>query len=391
MNMKLSVLAVLVALGQGTAVAAEFADAFYQGKTSLVTRLRYEHVNDDNVKTNDSADALTNRLTLGFKTAEFHGFGSTIEFENVTSIGDDNYNSGVTGAGNGKTQYPAISDPELTQVNQAFISYKGLQVGRQKLVLDNARFIGDVAWRQNDQTFDSVSYSNKTLIPLTQFNISYLTKVHNIFGADRDISAPIINFKITPIKELNLALFYYGVEEEMIPTSSWAHTGIKVDGEVSGFIYDLSYAKQSDYKDSTTLDANYSDIQLGYKFTPLTIMLQREVLEKGFKTPFATLHAFNGWVDRFVPNYPGDGLIDTNIKLSSEFLGVKATLAYFDFQTETNSIDLGNEINLSVAKKFTNKLTGIVKYGKYMADEKAPGAFGKDADKLWLQMQYSFL
>lgn len=390
MRMTATALAIVTAISSFPLCSAELSDAFYQGKTSLVTRLRYENVDDANNKI-DSADSLTNRLTLGFKTAEFYGFGSTIEFENVTSIGDDNYNSGTTGEGNAKTDYPLIADPELTQVNQAFLSYKGIQLGRQKLILDNARFIGDVGWRQNDQTFDSLAYSNKTLIPMTQFNLSYLTKVHTVFGADRDLKAPIVNVRVSPSKAFGAALFYYGVEEEMVPANSWQHRGLRVDGDWSGFLYDLSYAKQSDYKDGKTPDADYQDIQLGYKFKPLTLMLQQEVLEKGFKTPFATLHAFNGWADRFVPDYPADGLKDTNIKLSSEFLGVKATLGYFKFETETSSIDLGTEVDVSVAKKFTDKLNGLVKYARYSADDKAPGKFGKDTDKFWLQMQYSFL
>lgn len=390
MRMTATALAIVTAISSFPLCSAELSDAFYQGKTSLVTRLRYENVDDANNKV-DSADSLTNRLTLGFKTAEFYGLGSTIEFENVTSIGDDNYNSGTTGEGNAKTDYPLIADPELTQVNQAFLSYKGLQLGRQKLVLDNARFVGDVGWRQNDQTFDALTYSNKSLIPMTQFSLAYLNKVHTVFGADRDLSAPLINVRISPNKAFGAALFHYAVEEEMLKAASWKHSGARVDGEIAGFLYDASFAKQSDYKDSATLDADYHDIQLGYKFKPITVMLQQEVLEKGFKTPFATLHAFNGWADRFVPDYPADGLKDSNIKLTAQFLGVKTTLGYFKFETESTGVDLGTEVDLSVAKKFTEKLNGLVKYARYSADDKAPAKFGKDTDKFWLQMQYSFL
>ena len=31
-----------------------------------------------------------------------------------------------------------------------------LKYGRQRLILDNARFIGNVGWRQNEQTYDGV-------------------------------------------------------------------------------------------------------------------------------------------------------------------------------------------------------------------------------------------
>lgn len=397
MKLKLTLVAVAVATAMPAAHAADsLLEAFAKGKTSLDTRLRFEYVNDDSKPVESKGQAFTNRLVLGYKTDSFMGFTAGIEFENVSAlIDDDKYNSAPpapqpVGEGNANTAYPSIGDPYLTQVNQAWIDYKGLKLGRQKVVLDNARFVGDVGWRQNDQTFDGVTYANKTLIPLTQFTLAYLTGANNIFGMSRDIKAPLLNIKVSPNASNNIAAFYYAVEEEMTPAASWAHTGLRADGALGGFLYDLSWATQGDYKDGTTVDADYLDVQAGYKFSMLTIKAQYEVLDKGFKTPLATLHAFNGWADRFLAT-PADGLKDMNIKLMAPILGNNLTVAYHQFSAESTDQDFGQELNVSVARKFSDSFAGMVKFASYMAEDGAAGALGKDVSKFWLQMQYKFM
>lgn len=394
MKTTLALVAVAVAAALPAHAADSLSEAFLKGKTSLDTRLRFEYVEDDS-KVETKGQAFTNRLVLGYRTDTFAGFSAGIEFENITAlIDDDKYNSappaGAKGEGNANTAYPNISDPYLTQVNQAWVDFMGLKVGRQKIVFDNARFIGDVGWRQNDQTYDAALYTNKTLIPMTQFSVGYLTRVHNIFGADRDLKAPVVNIRVSPNATNNIALFYYGVEEESLPATSWSHLGVRADGTPGDFIYDISWAQQSDYADGTTLDADYYDVQLGYKFGPVTLKGQYEVLEKGFKTPFATLHAFNGWADRFLTT-PTDGLKDMNIKVLTTLAGTNFVLAYHQFSAEATSQDFGQELNLSIGRKFSDQCSGLIKYAAYMSEAGAPAALGKDVSKLWLQVQYKFM
>ena len=58
------------------------------------------------------------RSTLGYETGRLNGFGAFIEFENVTDLGGDNYNSTT----NGETDYSVVADPDGTEVNQAYLS-----------------------------------------------------------------------------------------------------------------------------------------------------------------------------------------------------------------------------------------------------------------------------
>lgn len=49
--------------------------------------------------------------------------------------------------------------------------------------LDNQRFVGSVAWRQNDQTFDAISLNIK---PCKEFSLyyAYIDQVNTIFGSE---------------------------------------------------------------------------------------------------------------------------------------------------------------------------------------------------------------
>lgn len=390
MKTKLSLISLALAATAPAYAADSILTAISQGKTSLETRLRYENVSDDS-KTHHNGAAFTNRLVLGYKTADFNGLTAGIEFENITALlDDDSYNSGTTGEGNKNAAYPVIADPYLTQVNQAYVDYKGLKYGRQKIVLENARFIGDAGWRQNDQTFDALTYANKTLIPKTQFTLGYLTRVNDLSGLSRNVHAPMFDVKYSPNATTNLSGFVYAVTEITAPTSSWQHGGVRADGSLGGFIYDLSWATQSAYKNGTGPDADYKDLELGYKFSMLTIKGQYEVLEKGFKTPLATLHAYNGWADRFLTT-PANGLDDMNIKVMAPMLGTNVTLAYHQFSADAIDQDYGKELDLSVGKKFSDSFSGLIKYASYQGETTAPGALGKDVSKLWLQIQYKFM
>ena len=153
------------------------------GKLNLNFRYRYELVDQEGII--KDAHASTLRTRLSYQSPYFSDFGFLVEFDDVRAIGNDLYNS----TRNGNTDRPVVADPEGTEVNQALISYKGLEnslirAGRRRITLDNHRFIGDVGWRQNAQTYDSLSISNSSL-PNTTFEYAYIGNVNRIFGLTR--------------------------------------------------------------------------------------------------------------------------------------------------------------------------------------------------------------
>lgn len=136
-------------------------DALAKGKFNLNVRLRYEQADETGVGpiTKDSY-APTIRTRFGYTSAPLYGFQAMVEGVNTSVLGPEhNYNAAGS---NGQAARPVVADPPLTRVDQAWFgySYTNLftgKVGEQRIVLDNHRFIGDVGWRQNMQTFDAVS------------------------------------------------------------------------------------------------------------------------------------------------------------------------------------------------------------------------------------------
>src|SRR5690606_13404246 len=116
--------------------------------------LRYEHV-DDRAFAAD-ADAATLRLRAGMRLATGSGWNGLLEAEGVAASGD--YNSGA----NGRGSLPQILDPRGIELNQAWLGWKGARgavaLGRQRLLFDNQRWVGNVGWRQNEQTFDALAF-----------------------------------------------------------------------------------------------------------------------------------------------------------------------------------------------------------------------------------------
>lgn len=117
--------------------------AFSDGSATLDARYRYETVDDS---TNLDAKASTLRTRLGFTTSTKKALSAHIDFETVTRLlADPDYNS----TGNGQTTFATVADPNGSELNQAFLKYQFSPeitaiAGRQRIILDNARFVGNV-------------------------------------------------------------------------------------------------------------------------------------------------------------------------------------------------------------------------------------------------------
>ncbi len=379
----------------GSARAGTFTEALGGGKPKLDVRLRYEHVDQDNAL--KEADGLTVRTRLGYATADYKGLTAYAEMENTSALIED-YNSGP--GGNGKGQYSVIADPDNTEVNQAFLAYSGipdstLKLGRQRLIWDNARFLGNVGWRQNEQTYDAVSFVN-TSLPHITLNYAYIDNVKTIFGTDTDMSDHLINLSFSGLDFADLTVYGYFLEYSASSgrrANSNQTLGAYLDGgyEIGGLklLYRAEYANQSDYEDgNSSIDADYYHFILGGTISGVTAKLGYELLGadgfSGFETPLATKHAFNGWADLFL-NTPVNGLQDSYLALSGTLKGVKLLGVYHDFQADKGGADYGSEVDLLAARKFAKNYTAGIKYASYNAD-----AFAVDTDKFWLWGELTF-
>ncbi len=383
------------------AAAGPLETALTKGKVSLDMRLRYEHVDQPATE----ADALTLRTRLGYTTGSYYGFTAGAEAQNTTQIVDDYQEPGQ--APNGKS---VVADPELTEVSQAWIGYANkdyatsAKVGRQVIILDNSRFVGNVGWRQNMQTFDAVSLKNSSIEKL-DLTYAYVWQVKRIFGdtalgfTDFDSKSHLFNaaYSGLPVGKLTGYAYLLDLENAAGNNLSSATYGLSLTGSKpvgdSGVTlgYRAEYATQSDYGDNlASYDADYYVAELTAGYKGYSLMVGYEVLGSdggaaAFQTPLATGHAFNGWADLFL-NTPPTGLEDTYIGFTAPIPGgVKLTVVYHDFQAESGGADYGEEWDFVAGYKVNKFLSLTGKVALYKAD-----TFGVDTDKYSLQADFKF-
>ncbi len=385
----------ILAGGSSSALAASSTNI---GKSYGDLRLRYEGVEQDNSARN--ASGLTLRTRLGFSTAQFKGFSSTVEFEDSRVVaGVDDYKN-TLGLGN---QYSAVADPETTELDQALLQYKTkdltAKVGRQVLTFDNHRFVGHVGWRQDRQTFDGASF-NYTGIDNLSVNYSYLNQRNRIFAQSKDISASdhLVNLSYKTTHGV-ITGYSYLLEQDSKGDNGLDTYGVRFSGSAnkgnSKYLYSAEYAIQESQIGAIEYDASYLLLEAGAVFKGITAKLGYEVLGSdngnyGFSTPLATLHKFNGWADQFLAT-PKQGLTDISLALSGKVAQGTWNITYHDFSSEEPGAgldDLGSELDLAYVVKFAKHYNAGIKYAAYQA---GGTEFNKvDTDKLWLWVGASF-
>jgi hypothetical protein len=382
--------------------------AIGETKPLLDLRLRYEMVDQEPFV--EDADAATLRGRIGFETGKAWATALLVEGDFVTAI-EDNYNSTI----NGKTTYPVVADPESYEINRLQLTNTSIidttiTLGRQRIVLDDHRFVGNVGWRQNEQTFDALRVVNRH-IPNTTIDVSYVGQVNRIFGphglpgsndgrftGDTFLANVAYQFPLG-----KLTGFGYLIEFEELPNPVRDTTqtfGARFQGEKPlakiklGYI--ASWATQSDRGDNPLNFKNkYLLGELTATFRQYSIGGGYEVLEgdgvKGFSTPLATLHRFQGWADKFLTT-PVNGLKDRYLNAGYlkkgvgplETLGL--TASWHDYVSERLSIDYGGELNVQLQGKY-RRFTGTLKYANYNAASTTPTAV-RDTQKLWAQLDF---
>lgn len=366
-------------------------------------RYRFEHVDQHGFS--KDAKASTLRTKLGYKTGTLYDFSAVMEVENVTEIGGQPYNDTV----NGKTAYPVVADPDGTEINKAYLQYAGipdttLRVGRQDHNLDNQRFIGTVGWRQNDQMYDSAMILNQSLKDTTLM-YSYVSNVNRIFGDDHpfgdlDTRTHILNASYNGWEYGKITGYGYLIDLDdaaldglSSKTFGARFAGSRPLGDDFTLLYTVEYARQSEHGDNpVSYDADYWALESGLGYKGLIVKAGYEELGSdnggtvSFQTPLATLHAFNGWADKFLTT-PATGLEDAYLSVSyqvngtdSEWIdGTKLGVIYHDFSAETGGADYGDEWDAVISRDFLEHYSVMLKYADYNAD-----SFATDTQKFWL-------
>jgi len=399
---------------------APIAGALADIKPLVDFRLRSETV--DQTPFANEADVTTLRGRLGVEVGKLWDTAFLIEGEGVTPVkGDYRPDSSVASM----TTYPVIPDPEGYEINRlqlvnTSIPGTALTLGRQRINLDDQRFMGNSGWRQNEQTYDAFRIVNKSVTNLV-VDVGYFNQANRFFGPESpqgryegDNFFANLGYQ-TPIGKLtgfgylidldpltNFPGLTVGQAAALNPVRASADTyGVRFAGDrMLGKVklgYTASYADQQSANDNPldySLSYRLAEVNAGYK--AFTVGLGQELMEGngtvGFGTPMGTLHKFQGWADKFLTT-PANGMDDryASVGFATKKLGMfdsfSASVVYHSYETDRMSVDLGNEVDLQLQAKW-KRFVATVKYADYSAQSGETPAIYQDTNKLWAQLDF---
>lgn len=360
-------------------------------------RLRYEYADIDGYR---DASVASIRARYGIKTDSIGGFKFLAEGESTEILTSKGRYSAFPGhINNGRA---VIADPDNFELNRLQLSYDiealdtNITVGRQYITFADQRFLGAVGWRQNDQTFDAVVLENTSIENLT-FTYAYVEQVNRIFGENTptqaldywDGESHLIHLEYTGIEDHTLRAFAYLLQfDNSAPNSSDTY-GLEVQGNNGDINYLFTAAIQTDADNNT---ADYEEFyyrgQVSLKQECCEIGAGLEVMtsdgKNSFRFPLGTNHKFNGFADAYLTT-PGAGLLDYYAFIGTQAFGMKHKLVVHNFHTQSNSTELGWEIDYVATRKLSENANLLLKGAHLMGQ--GPQA---DVTRASAEISYTF-
>ena len=381
-------------------------------KPYLEIRPRYEFVEDKNNNLKN-ANALTVRTTIGVSTDKLliDDLKANIQATNVSGI--------LRHYSPENNKYDLVADPDNTRITQAYLTYTinktTFIVGRKFVTIDDHRFIGNVGWRQMPQSFGIIAISDKTL-PNTDIlvaaiyeTLGILDKLNTKWHLDK---APLVfDINYQPVNWLKIKPFAYLI------TDVHNTYGLKLSGtrkyDNFSISYVATYAKQTDpyqkdnLKKKPKIDTDYWRLELNSNIKGFILGAEythfgdKNGKSKGFSTPLATLHKFDGWSDVLLKGSAGGydyGLDEYkfDIGYKNKALGkfVISYLLFNSYKKQPSGKKIGDEIDAIYTKKLNKHFHFLTKVAFYNAKNgyytggRLLGT--KDATKYWLQITYKY-
>lgn len=295
------------------------------GHVILETRLRNEYVRQDGL---DDATALTFAARFGYEVEPVRGLSFLAEGEGVAQL-TTNFTDTVRIV----PGRPIVADPEDIQLNRlqaryAFADSSSMTLGRQRIVYDDARFVGNVIFRQNEQTFDAASFDWKVNSTL-RLRYAYIDRVNRIFGGESAVGVFKSDSHIAQTDWQaatlgQLSAFVMALDFQNSPAASQLTYGLRWSKPFQSGDWraklEIDGAHQQDYRsNSSEFGVYYGKAKATLGKGAIDVALGGEWLQgdgaHSFQTPLATLHAFQGFADVFLLT-PPEGLRDLNLSLT---------------------------------------------------------------------------
>lgn len=369
-------------------------------------RLRYESVDQAGIVAD--ADAVTLRVRAGLQVKRGAWSALAEAQGNLAIVGD--YYDGLNGA----ATRPLIADPQNVALYRAQIAYRtkafALTAGRQRIALDDERFVGAIGFRQNGQTFDAVRAEWNGVKGL-KADVSYVWSVRTIWGVDgvgarqQAVGGDNLFANLSYATPIGTATgFAYWVDQDEAAVQGYRLSSRTYGARLAGtrpigkarLAYQLSYARQSDYRRNpndyaaryyladAALDLNGPKLGIGYE----VLGADRGAALTSFQTPLGTNFKFQGWADKFLTT-PPDGVRDLYAsagwgwKAIGRLKSVSVAAVYHRFESDRLVRHYGDEIDILASARI-GRTTAAIRYADYDAD-----LFAADTRKFWLQLDWT--
>lgn len=298
------------------------------------------------------------------------------------------------------------------------------KMGRQEIVWDNARLVGNVGWVQRARSFDAARLSYKTK---TMSVDAFYTKLAerdsygdghvagNGYANDSDFGA--VQFGYDGVENLHISVNALALHDKNKDVSRntfgvYANGNAGAIGYTAEFYYQMGHVQQADdmgaIKD-TELAAMMGALRLSYALEAAVkpkFIFWGEYLSgdgtpsKSFDTLFAANHKFYGEQDYFlgIPKHTGNnGLIDVGgrVILAKVMNRLKVNVDGHYFMTvngvgDAKKTDLGTEVDLKLTYTYRPNIKFMMLYGVFMPGEAMRGLKGIWAGATLEMEQFSY-
>lgn len=344
-------------------------------KPSVDIRARYEFREVDGL---DPSHSLTLRTRPGLLFGDPQAGSAFVQWEDTRSIIDD-YDA-TAGAPPHRRGNTPITDPRNSELNQAWVQLGGPEThakgGRQVIIRNDAAFVGNVGWRQNEQTFDAGELAWKS--GTFHASYAYAWRVQRIFGqhANRfgkelEGDFHLLDAGLDLGNGARLAAYAYLLDTH---DNGGASMNIGRSNTLGAFYQDDTWHAEAAFQEGRSAlvpGGSYNALYLRFWYQKemgdWKLKAGTEYLGKNFKTPLATVHAYNGLADAFtgqrmgINNLGGHyrGMTDIHAKASYQGLpdGWSLQGALYYFADDSLASSYGYETDLTLSKKLNDNLT----------------------------------
>ena len=384
--------------------ALSLSQALAAGRPTLEFRPRYNRI--DETDKPERTEATTYRAVAGWRTAPWNGLRLVAEIIHTDHIGSKQFND--DGSQIASSAYPLLPDPRYTGANQLYAEWAANDVarvtaGRQRVRLNNQRFVSDNDFRQIPQLFDGATLAWRG-IANAEIQAAYFSRVRTTSGDQNKLRLTLANAAWNPAP--GHALAAYGVFHDQAQNGSFTGfadnsyrvLGARAEGAFPAFDaidipYVVEYAHQDAYaRGNANIDVRYWRAGIGAVSARWTLRYDEESKGSnaglyGLQTPLTDFYAFNGWTLHFF-NTPRQGLRDRWLTARAQLATLSFFGEYHRFRSDFGGLDFGRETDAGVTWPALEGLVVRLQHARYRPAASSPAT--PSVTKTWLTLTYTY-